>query len=140
MDTMQYILENFAPGSDEHMILHKAKNEFLDQKIKQTMNMAFHLKKLSPLYSAIYDEQEKLKEKTAEKYGTLWLWLTVSPHEDIEFDDFKLKIEKFAERKMFKDYLYVFEQRGKTKEEAGKGFHAHLLLKRNLEYKPSKII
>lgn len=38
---------------------------------------------------------------------------------------------------MFKDYLYVLEQRGSTEFEAGKGFHAHILVRRNLEYKPS---
>lgn len=37
--------------------------------------------------------------------------------------------------------MYVFEQRGTIADNnIGKGFHAHILIKRNLSYKPSALI
>ena len=83
--------------------------------------------------------KDKLKEKKAIEHNNLYCFITISPKADYEFSKFKDKVQKFVERNMFQQYRYVFEQRGTKPEEAGKGFHAHILVKRNLDYKPSKI-
>lgn len=127
-------------SENEIRVTKIAFDEFLKQKIKTNLNIQFELEQISPYCTELKRQRDNLRQKQAEKLGTLWLWLTINPKKDIEFEIFKKKIEQFAERKMFDDYLYVFEQRGKTEEEAGKGFHAHLLLKRNMKYKQNKII
>lgn len=139
METYQWILEN-EPVGDYMNIFQRAKDDFTYRKIQGNMSIAFELKKLSPLHDRIYDERQKLKEEQAKRLGTLWLWLTVSPNDKIKFEDFQKKVTLFAKRKMFKDYFYVYEQRGQHKEEIGKGFHCHFLLKRNIMYKQNKII
>jgi len=139
MDTYKWILEN-EPISDYMNIYQKAKDDFLYKKIQSNMTIAFELKKLSPIHNQIYDERQALREEQAQRLGTLWLWLTVSPHDKVQFTDFQKKVTQFSQRKMFKDFFYVYEQRGKNKEEIGKGFHCHFLLKRDIKYKQNKII
>lgn len=127
-------------SENEIKITKLAFDEFLKQKIKTNLNIQFELDLVSPYCTLLRQQREELRERQASKMGTLWLWLTISPKKDIDFELFKNKIEIFANRKMFDDYLYVYEQRGKTEETAGEGFHAHLLLKRNMKYKQNKII
>jgi hypothetical protein len=146
METYQYLLEKFNINhengeNNEHLAIYrKAADDFMYRKIQSNMSIAFELKKLSPLMDKLYDERQKLKEEQAKRLGTLWLWLTVSPNDKVLFEDFQKKVSQYAERKMFKDYFYVYEQRGQHKEEIGKGFHCHFLLKRNIMYKQNKII
>lgn len=139
MDTYQWILEH-EPIGDYMNIYHKAKDDFLFKKLQSNMSIKFELKQLSPLMDQIFDERQRGKEEQAKRLGILWLWLTVSPHDKVEFPDFQKKIEQFAKRKQFKEYFYVYEQRSKEAETAGQGFHCHLLLKRNITYKQNKII
>ncbi len=146
METHQYLLENFNSdhqhGQNNHYleIFQKARDDFLYKKFQANMSIAFELRQISPIYDKLLDERQTLREEQAKRLGTLWLWLTVSPNDKVEFLDFKKKIESFANRKMFKEYFYVFEQRSQEKETAGMGFHAHLLLKRNISYKQNKIV
>ena len=121
-------------------IYERAKDEFIKRQIQANLSLKFQLKEISPFCSDLYDERQHLKEKQAARMGTLWLWLTVNPNPNVKFEDFKKKITDAANRKMFNDFLYVFEQRGQHKEEIGKGFHSHLLLKRDMKYKQNKII
>lgn len=115
------------------------------QKLKSVFNKSYKAEKLGETWKRIKDHEEKLnctiREQAAQKHNNLYLWLTVNPKSDIKFDDFKCRVEKAVNRAMFSDYLYVFEQRG-TEDQCnlGDGFHAHMLLKRNLDYKPCKVI
>ena len=79
------------------------------------------------------------KELVAKEHNNLYCFITINPKKEIDLGTFREKIEKFVNRNMFQGYKYVLEQRGATEQEAGKGFHAHILLKRNLDYKPSKV-
>lgn len=81
-----------------------------------------------------------LKELKSSNNNNLWLWLTVNPKPKTCMIKFFHLLNKFANRKQFTDYYYVIEQRGKTMKTLGDGFHSHLLLKRNINYKPSVII
>ncbi|AXQ65528.1 MAG: putative replication initiation protein [Circular genetic element sp.] len=127
-------------SENEMRVTKLAYDEFLKQKIKTNLNIQYELDLISPYCTSLRLQREDLRQRQASKMGTLWLWLTISPKNDIDFETFRDKISTFAQRKMFDDHIYVFEQRGKTVETAGDGFHAHLLLKRNMKYKQNKII
>ncbi len=69
-----------------------------------------------------------------------YLWITINPAPKVEFEKFKVKITKLVNRSMFTKCEYVYEQRGTSLKEAGKGFHCHILATRDMKYKPSKCI
>lgn len=54
--------------------------------------------------------------------------------------DFRKAVEKVSGRNIFTECQYVYEQRGATIDKMGQGFHCHMLCKRNLNYKPSKVV
>ena len=56
-----------------------------------------------------------------------WIWLTLRP-EKILINDFKKLNTKLLSKKWITNYLYVYEQTGKTEEEIGKGLHCHYLI------------
>lgn len=92
------------------------------------------------LYAHITKQEELLKEQTAKKNNNNWVFITVSPKDEIPLGTFVKKMEKLAERSMFLKYTYVFEQRGDSLTTLGKGVHCHMIVKRNLNYKPNKVI
>lgn len=58
-------------------------------------------------------------------------WVTVNPKEDIPLETFVKETAKFVKQKHIDKAEYVFEQRGATTEEEGKGKHLHMLVKGN---------
>lgn len=82
----------------------------------------------------------KLKLEKIHRNGTLWLWLTINPNPKIPLHGFTQKVQNFVKRSLFSNYTYVYEQRGTTTATMGQGFHSHLLLQRNPNYPPSKVI
>jgi hypothetical protein len=48
--------------------------------------------------------------------------------------------KKISTKTCFEKVMYVLEQRGAKISEMGKGIHCHMLVKRNLKYKPIKLI
>jgi len=88
-----------------------------------------------------YEQELILKKKTmtAENNLNLYLFVTISPKPEVTLEEFTKTVEKLVKRHMFSAYAYAFEQRASTPEEVGKGFHVHILLRRNLNYKPCKI-
>jgi len=81
----------------------------------------------------------KKKELTANEHNNAYCFITVNPKSSILLADFIKSVEKAVKRNIFTSYRYVYEQRGSSESELGKGFHCHLLAKRNLDYKPSKV-
>ncbi len=94
---------------------------------------------LLPQLKVVNNCLKVLKDLKASNNNTLWLWLTVNPKPKTDLTKFVHLLDKFSNRKMFTDYKYVIEQRSSDRASLGKGLHAHLLLKRNLKYKPSII-
>lgn len=88
-----------------------------------------------------YEQELNMKKKQmiANDHNNLFLFVTINPKPDVKLEDFTKTVKKLVERQMFSAYAYAFEQRASTPEEVGKGFHVHILMKRNLNYKPSKI-
>ena len=70
---------------------------------------------------------EGYKKNIDNKYGNV-LFITVNPRPDVSLEDFMRAMNKFKSKVWIEDYIYVYEQRGITKEESGKGFHSHILL------------
>lgn len=81
--------------------------------------------------------QYRLKESN--KLGNV-LFITINPRPEINFDEFKLLCDKYVGKVWIQSCIYVFEQRGKTTEELGKGFHCHMLLWRNPDKRPNQVV
>lgn len=87
----------------------------------------------------ILDIYHQYRLKESNKLGNV-LFVTINPRPDINFDDFKIICDKYVGKKWIQSCIYVFEQRGKTIEELGKGFHCHMLLWRQPDKRPNQVI
>lgn len=127
---------------ERHDNYKKALATFTQKKLSSILNMEYNLGKLGSEMKRVkqYEDQLKAesKEQVAEQHNNRYMFITVNPKESIKFHDFRKKIEKLVNRQIFTGHMYVYEQRGKSADEAGKGFHCHILAERNLNYKPSK--
>lgn len=117
---------------------------FKKKKFEQIIKMEYDLGKLGQQMLDVKEYEKtcryELKEAIASEHNNAYCFVTINPNETTTLTEFEQKIDKFVNRNMFLGYRYVLEQRGATEAEMGKGFHAHILLKRNLDYKPSKIV
>ncbi len=125
-------------------LYNQAYERYLGRKIEKIISLEYEAELLGDKMKKIKDYEYKvkaiIKDNVATKHNNGYVFVTVNPNATTDFATFREKIEKFVKRNMFLEYRYVYEQRGGTEQEAGRGFHAHILLKRNLDYKPSKII
>lgn len=89
----------------------------------------------------LYEESLKEKKRTiaAAEHNNLFLFVTINPKPTVTLEELKTASEKLVNRQMFSAYALAFEQRASAPEEAGKGFHVHILMRRNLNYKPCRI-
>lgn len=134
--------EPMSERCKRHDGYHKAYDAFVQRKLASIMTMEYNLGKLGPEMKRLKEYEDKLKaenkEQVAEDHNNRYMFITINPKESVNFSDFRKKLEKLVNRQIFTNHMYVYEQRGKTRDEAGKGFHAHILVERNLSYKPSK--
>lgn len=120
------------------------KQDLLKRKIQQVLHQEYELNTIDdPLIKSVRLMEQRnrvrLKELNAEKHQNSFLWVTINPKQSVKLCDFVKQVAKIAKYSCFIGYCYVYEQRGTLGEKnIGKGFHAHLLLQRNLAYKPSK--
>lgn len=118
--------------------------KFMETKIRENLNYKYELGYLGTGMTELRKKNQQLKletlHKRAAEHQNNWVFITISPKEGVPFLKFKEKCIKFAQRQMFLESYLVFEQRGSTMDEVGKGFHAHVECRRNVEYKPSQII
>ena len=142
----QYAKENGHTESalaplNTYMVMKK---DLLKRKIQKVLHQEYELNTIDdPLIKNVrlmeQRNRERLKELNAEKHKNSFLWVTINPKQSIKLCDFVKQVAKIAKYSCFTGYSYVFEQRGTLGEKnIGKGFHSHLLLQRNLAYKPSK--
>lgn len=142
------LCEIFRKHCDPHLfhkhyeLYFEERKELKKRKIRKILEQQYILESLGEMMKDVkkleFKNQVLLKEKTAKEHNNSHLWITVNPKPSIKLNDFINKIEKLVKRKIFTEYMYVLEQRGNTEEDQGKGFHAHILAKRNLNYKPFK--
>lgn len=121
---------------------HQEKTDITKRKIKQILEQNYKLDSLgefqSGLKKIIEDNDRKLKLKLAKEHHNGWVWITINPKPTIIFSEFKTKIEKLVNRKMFNGVEYAYEQRSIDENDI-KGYHVHILAQRNLNYKPYNI-
>ena len=70
---------------------------------------------------------EGYKKNIDNKYGNI-LFITINPRPDVTLDEFIKACNKFKSKVWIEDYIHVYEQRGTTEQDSGKGFHSHILL------------
>lgn len=121
----------------------REQKEMLRLKMRKHASMMFDLGLLGKEYSLLKEDLEnlsiKVKERNSLKNNNLFIFITINPRPNEPFEKCHKIIKKIVKKTCFEEYLYVVEQRG-TKEgnDIGKGFHFHILTKRNLKYKPTK--
>ncbi len=129
---------------DEMKLYFDELKDLKRRKFRKILEQQYKLETLGDFYKEVKKIEEenvqKMKVMTAKAHNNLFLFITVNPKPDITFSEFTLKMEKLVNRNIFKNGLYVYEQRGSTEEDAGKGFHCHMLCERNLNYKPTKVV
>lgn len=125
------------------------RNQMMRKIIKNEITLGKEDKFMTDMHNMLEEQKQQLKERTARKNNNSYLWVTVNPKPDVDLETFKSVVEKLVKKTCIDDYLYVYEQRGTTEDEyssdndedyLGKGFHSHILIKRNLNYKPCKLI
>ena len=125
-------------------LINPAVEQFTKKKIESIIKMKYEAGTLGEKWVNIKEYEDKCKadckEVVAKNHNNGYVFITINPRSDVKLQDFRDKVDKFVNRNMFTQYRYVYEQRSDTEEDMGKGFHAHILLKRNLDYKPSKVI
>ena len=68
---------------------------------------------------------EKLRAKTSNAYYAM---LSIRPKEDQKFEDFEPFINRVVKKCWLKDNCFwVYEQKGETEADMGKGLHCHIL-------------
>ena len=122
--------------------------QFYKQKYLKQLNMKYELELLGEEMKQMKNDNikltEQLKEQTAREHNNGYLFITINPKGEVEpynkLHKFEEKIIKFINRNFIEEAWAVIEQRGTTEETAGAGYHAHIELRRNLNYRPSDII
>ena len=133
----------------------QAEMQFYKNKYLKQLNMKYELELLGEDMKKMKHDNikltEQLKEQTAQEHNNGYLFITINPkvsfpkpggatkfRQDIE--KFEKLIIKFINRNFIEQAWAVIEQRGTTDDDAGQGYHAHIELRRNLNYRPSDII
>jgi len=75
-------------------------------------------------------EKDRIGKITNNAEYTKYFFLTINPNSHIELLELIKVINKIISKKWITNYLYVYEQRGSTLEEVGKGFHCHMIIER----------
>lgn len=129
--------------------------QFYKNKYLKLLNMKYELKDLGKQMSKVKDREDelkyKIKEKNAREHNNSHLFITINPKPikqfgdkpadiTIHLEDFLKKVLKFVNRNFCSEAWAVIEQRGVSEEDLGKGYHAHIALKRNMNYRPSDIV
>ena len=130
----------YKSWKDKKRLIDASLENFTKRKVEGIIKMKYDAETLGEKWTKVKEYEKKtrmeLKEAVAKEHNNGYVFVTINPNSDCTLQKFETLVDKFAKRNMFKSYRYVFEQRGTTKETAGQGLHAHILLKRNLDYKP----
>lgn len=80
-----------------------------------------------PIVKEYNEDQQKKEEKIKSDYA----FITINPHPQASLTEFKAALDKSVKKSFIKKSLFVIEQRAENMEELGKGFHAHMLIKKD---------
>lgn len=146
---MLNIMKAITEYTDDHNQQLKMMKEWMDEgaelrkrKFRKLHEQRYILGQAGKLMEMVKQEIDsnnvKIKQMTAKKNNNGYLFVTINPKKEIKLDRFLTIIKKLSSRAFVDEYMYVIEQRGSDEKEIGKGIHCHILIKRDLNYKPSK--
>lgn len=123
-------------------LYENARKDFLRREMMKMVASQYELGTLGKVESVLKKTNEALKEKVkqkmAEDHNNKFMFFTINPKPSVKLEDFLRVVAKSVLKTCFTEFMYVIEQRGTNSETAGQGFHAHILVKRNVKYKPFK--
>lgn len=137
----QYYLNNDSQISEQKIyeLYQKANNDFKVNTFKRIIKEQFELdigltKEKKIMKEHILQLRQLKKERNADLRNDAFIWLTINPPPKnvLDIKQFNDDIRKLLEYKCFKDYSYCIEYYTKT----GQHPHCHILIDRNLDYKP----
>lgn len=135
--------EDYSIKEDYINLFDETIKEFDKTLLKRVMKLEYEAETLGEKYKNIKQYEKELKEKKQElvskEHNNGYCFITINPPDDVSLKVFKTAVEKLVARNIYTESIYVYEQRGSSSEDMGKGRHCHLLCKRNLMYKPSKV-
>lgn len=82
------------------------------------------------IYNQYQEKYKHLKKLEEIQENSKYVFITINPNQYITILDFINKMTKMMAKKWITNYLYVYEQRGETEAELGKGFHFHCILEK----------
>jgi len=130
--------------SKYYQIYKTQKKELTGRKMKTILEQEFKLESLGEFHKGLKEMIDansiKIKEQLAVANNNGYVFITINPKPGVKLQELIKKSNKLINRKMFVNAIWAYEQRGSTLADTGKGFHIHILAKRNLNYKPSKVI
>lgn len=122
-------LEKTKRDIDEELQI-KALQECLLNRYRAHFNKLLDEGEADDILPIVKEYNEDIAKKE-EKVKSDYVFITVNPHEKASLTDFKLALDKSVKKSFIKKSLYVIEQRGENMEELGKGFHCHMLVKKD---------
>lgn len=133
-----------AEGENEMVLdIELELRELKKRKIRKILELEYELGSIDPVLAGLKkletNLKQKLKVQTAEKHNNNYMWITINPKPSVALGEFRKVITRILTKTCFADVLACYEQRAVSKEDLGKGFHVHILVKRNLNYKPIKL-
>nr|AGA18402.1 hypothetical protein [uncultured marine virus] len=120
--------------------------ELIKRKFRKILSQEYQLERMGSFAQQllILETQNEvlIKEKRAIKTNSTHIFITINAWtEKITLQKFLAKCHKISKKTCFKNVLYAFEQRGTIDDNTvGKGYHCHLLVERNVNYKVCKCI
>lgn len=90
---------------------------------------------LDQLFKDAYERRDKerysyLQKQEEIKQKTKYIFLTINPNPNINLQEFISITKKLMSKPWIQNYLYVYEQRGETEADIGKGFHFHTIIEK----------
>lgn len=116
----------------------RAKEKIKQQQYEELYRLQC-LQEPTPIIKEIQALRNSLGEK-GEGTERPYIWLCVNPNSMYTFKEFQTLVSKMVSKVWMTEYVYVYEQRGITQEELGKGFHLHAIIKKPADKKPSHCI
>ena len=124
-----------------HTAVDDIRQRMMKQIIKNDLALGTHCKSdrfTIELYEYINNQKIEHKKQTAKKHHNGYLWITINPKPKVTLGNFIKFVNKITTKTCFTECTWAYEQRGVSPDDLGKGFHVHILAKRNVKYKPIK--
>ena len=146
--TFRILCEAYTGGDTQQFIkyrdyLDKAEEEIVVKMMKEHLKNEIALgrgnKVQDSLHKSLQLQKQELKKQLSKKNNNGYMFITINPKPSVTLNDFRKLLKRISCKTCFDKCLYVLEQRGDDEEHMGKGYHAHMLVKRNLNYKPTKL-